>query len=141
MGNAKKPSEHIIKRDGGWFPVSREWFNSEAYRDLSLLARCLLMELQSLHFNGRNGYLSLSVKNAAKRLNVTEKTARKPFHELAEHGFIDLTRGCLWQERLAREFRLTFYGCNGREPTDEWRLWKPGNPETKIPKKGRSMKI
>lgn len=99
------------------------------------------MELQNLHFNGRNGYLSLSVENAAKRLNVTQKTARAPFHELAEHGFIDLTKGCFWQERLAREFRLTFYGCNRREPTDEWRAWEPGKPVLQIPKKGQSKKI
>lgn len=140
MGKPKNPPENSIKRDGGFFPVCREWFNSEAYRDLSLLARCLLMEFQNLHYNGRNGRLSISVENAAHRLNVTQKTARAPFHELAEHGFIDLTKGYFWQERIAREWRLTFYACNGREPTDEWRFWKPGQPVVEIAKKPPSKR-
>lgn len=140
MANRNRPQEHIIKREGGWFPVCREWLNSEAYRDLSPLARCLLTEFQNIHYNGRNGHLSISVENAAHRLNVTQKTARAPFHELAEHGFIALTKGEYWQERKAREWRLTFYGCNGREPTDEWRLWKPGQPVVQIPKKAQPRK-
>lgn len=135
MGKSKTPPENSIKRDGGFFPVCREWFNSEAYRDLTPLARCLLMEFQNVHYNGRNGRLSISVENAARRLNVTQKTARAPFHELAEHGFIVLTRGEYWQERIAREWRLTFYGCSGREPTDEWRFWKPEQPVVEIPKR------
>lgn len=136
----KKPPENQIKRPGGFFPVCREWFNSEAFRDLSPIARCLLFEFQNVHQPGRNGYLSLSVSNAAARLGVDPKTARKPFHELAEHGFIALTRGEYWQERKAREWRLTFYGCNNKEPTDEWRFWKLGEPVVRVPKKAQSTK-
>lgn len=136
----KKPPENRIRRPDGYFPVCREWFNSEAFRDLSLTARCLLHEFQNVHQPGRNGYLSISVMSAAKRLSVDPKTARKPFHELAEHGFIALTKGEYWQERKAREWRLTFYGCNGKEPTDEWRFWKPGEPVAQVPKKAAGIK-
>ncbi len=136
----KKPAENEIKRAGGYFTVSREWFNSAAFRDLSLPARCLLTEFQNVFYPGRNGALSISVANAAERLGVDPKTARKPFHELAEHGFIALTKGEYWQERKAREWRLTFYGCHGKEATDEWRFWKPGEPVVKLAKKTRSTK-
>jgi hypothetical protein len=136
----KKPPENKIKRPGGFYPVCREWFNSESFRDLSLKARCLLHEFQNVHQPGRNGYLSISVLNAAKRLGVDPKTARKPFHELAEHGFITLTKGEYWQERKAREWRLTFYGCNGKEATDEWRFWGPGEPVVRVPKKVPAIK-
>ena len=136
----KKPPENQIKRPGGFFPVCREWFNSEAFRDLSLTARCLLFEFQNVHQPDRNGYLSISVANAARRLGVDPKTARKPFHELAEHGFIALTRGEYWQERKAREWRLTFYGCHGKEATDEWRFWKPGEPVVRLPKKAKGAR-
>jgi len=140
MGSKKKPPENQIKRPGGFFPVCREWFNSEAFRDLSPTARCLLFEFQNVHQPGRNGYLSISVSNAAERLGVDPKTARKPFHELAEHGFIALMRGEYWQERKAREWRLTFYACHGKEPTDEWRFWKPGQPVVRLPKKVKTAR-
>lgn len=137
----RKAKDEFLNRPDGFVMVYREWFNSAAYRDLSLTARCLLMEMHILYRPGRNGALSLSVVNAAKRLNVTQRTVRPAFHELAEHGFISLTKGEYWQERKAREWRLTFLKCNGSEPTDEWRFWKPDQPVIRIGKKSPLSKV
>ncbi|MES9922486.1 MAG: hypothetical protein ABW152_00215 [Candidatus Thiodiazotropha endolucinida] len=103
-----------------------EILSSPAYRDLKPVARCLIEEFQRLYRPGRNGQLSISTKNAAKLLKVTEPTAIKAFIEVEEHGFIKLSEGHSWMERKAREWRLTFEpGNNNQEPTDEWRDWKP----------------
>jgi hypothetical protein len=77
--------------------------------------------------------------NAAKLIRANKDTASKAFRSLAEHGFIALTKGEYWQERLAREWRLTFEECNGREPTDDWKRWRPGQPVVTLPKKSRSQ--
>jgi hypothetical protein len=132
---SKRKSEPLLNRPGGFVAVYREWFNSEAYRDLTLLARCLLAEIHNLKVPGRNGHIGFSVAKAAERLKVTPKTVRPAFHELAEHGFIVLTNGDddYWKERLAREWRLTFERRGNSEPTDDWCRWRKGQPVVKIP--------
>ncbi|MBT2988023.1 MAG: hypothetical protein KME65_03575 [Candidatus Thiodiazotropha sp. (ex Ctena orbiculata)] len=114
-----------------------EILSSPAYRDLKPAARCLIEEFQRLYRPGRNGRISISTKNAARLLNVTEPTAIKAFHEVEEHGFIRLSEGHSWMERKAREWRLTFEpGNNNQEPTDEWREWVPKN-KTRLKKQGQ----
>lgn len=112
---------------------------SPAYRDLKPAERCLLTEFQRIFRPWRNGQLSISVVNAAQLIHVNKDTASTAFWSLAAHGFIALTRGEYWQERLAREWRLTFECCNGREPTNDWRRWKPGQPVVTLPNKSRSQ--
>ena len=82
----------------------------------------------------RNGQLSLSVRNAEKLVHANKDTVSKAFDNLAANGFIELVRGEYWQEGKAREWRLTFEPCSGREPTDEWRAWQPGKIIFSTPK-------
>ena len=136
-----KPLARKYRRPRGFIPLWREVVESPAYRDLKPPARCLLNEFLLINNTYRNGQLSISTKNARKAINVSEETAGKAFHSLAEHGFIVLTKGELWQERKAREWRITFEECKGREPTDEWKKWEPGNPlVNRPPKKSRPEK-
>ena len=127
------------KRAGPFIQLHEEILASPAYRDLNPVARCLLIEFQRIYRPSRNGRLSISVMNAAKLIRVHKDTASKAFRSLAEHGFIVLTRGEYWQERLAREWRLTFSEYNGREPTDDWKRWKPDQPVVTLPNKSRSQ--
>lgn len=135
------PSRRLKKprRAGPFIQLHEEILASPAYRDLTPVARCLLTEFQRIYRPTRNGHLSISVVNAAQRIKVNKDTAAKAFRSLAEHGFIVLTKGAYWQERLAREWRLTFEPCNGREPTDDWKGWKPGQPVVTLPNKSRSQ--
>ena len=119
--------------------LHEEILASPAYRDLTPAARSLLTEFQRIYRPSRNGQLSIAVVNAAQLIKVHKDTALKQFNSLAEHGFIVLTKGAYWQERLAREWRLTFEECNGREPTDDWKRWRPGQPVVTLPKKSRSQ--
>jgi hypothetical protein len=122
---ATKALKH--RRRGGYIQRHEEWLSSPAYRDLSCAARCLLEEFQRIYRPQRNGQLSIGTRRASRLLRVAEGTAGKAFHDLASHGFIKLVKGELWQQREAREWRLTFEPCNGREPTDDWRDWEPPN--------------
>lgn len=121
--NAKIPT-----RGKGFNRMCRVMFESPAYRDLSLTSRGLLDEFMHIYRPERNGTLSISTMKAAKQLNCNERTAIKAFYELVEHGFLMLTEGHYWQQRKAREWRLTFEPCNNREPTDEWERWTPEKP-------------
>jgi len=126
------------KRQGGFIQKHEEWLASPAYRDLRPVERCLLEEFQRIYRDTRNR-LSISVENAAKLLRVNKDTAAKAFHGLVEHGFLVLVKGHLWQQRLAREYRLTIEKFDGRQPTDDWKRWSKGNPVNQVPKKVRSQ--
>jgi len=116
------------KRPGGYLRKWEEVVKSPAYRDLKPPARCLLEELQRICW-GRNGQIGMSTKRASELINVSEPTASKAFYDLVAHGFIVLTKGHLWQERQAREWRITCEPSgNNREPTDEWQNWNPDKP-------------
>ncbi len=125
------------KRKGSYIRKWEEILASPAYRDLSPADRCLLEEFQRIYRPGRNGRLSISTRKAVELLNVSEPTAIKAFHALEDHGFLRLAKGHYWQERKAREWRFTFEpGSNNKEPTDEWRNWKP-DKKSRLKNKGQ----
>lgn len=117
-----------------------EWLESPAYRALRPLARCLLDEFLIIYRESRNGDLTLSTRAAAQRLGVSENTVLPAFDQLVEHGFLEMTRGEVWVERKAREWRLTIMPSQGQEPTDDWRRWAPGNP-VRLTRRSRKSQI
>lgn len=110
---------------GGFIGLPRRVFESSAYRDLSLGARCLLDELQNMHVPQRNGRIGMSTETACERLNISYKTAQKLFQELQNHRLIDCTMQANSFGGRAREWRLTYEPYQGREPTDDWLQWQP----------------
>ena len=112
------------KRSGGYVRRFESMLSSPAYRDLRPTARCLLEEFQRVYRPGRNGHLSVTLRAAAGLIRVSEPTASNAFHELEGHGFLVLTSSHMWRERMAREWRLTFESHNGRQPTDDWKMWE-----------------
>ncbi|TVO78451.1 hypothetical protein [Sedimenticola selenatireducens] len=114
------------KREGGYVKKWEVILASSAYRDLKPVARCLLEEFQRIYRPARNGTLSISLKRAQTLINAGETAVMEAFKQLVANGFIVLTHGELWQQRKAREWRLTFEPyANGREPSDEWKYWTP----------------
>ena len=118
--------------------------NSAAYLDLKPPARALLIEFGRIYRPSRNGRLSISTRDATTRLNVTEPVALKAFADLASHGFIRLKNHESWAERKAREWELTMYGVDGREPANDWLAWTKGADLCPLPskykKKSRPLK-
>lgn len=130
-------AKHIRKQTKeAFFKIDQSLFHSAAFRSLSCVERCLLLELYSLYLPARPDVF-LSVKDAGKRLRVKPTTAGKAFYSLADKGFIKLTRGQLWQQRVSREWRLTFKEYYKQPPTHEWKLFKKSDAasETSLPRK------
>ena len=135
-----KPISKQYKRKGSYIRKWAEWMESPAYRDLRPPARCLLDEFQLIYRPGRNGHLSIGTRRAAKLLCVSENTTKNAFYELVEHGFLALSKGEIFTQRMAREWRLTIEPCNNHEPTDDWRRWEHGKPVAIIKKKRGGQK-
>ena len=132
------PKLKNYRRPGRFLQQHEQWLGSPAHSDLKCDARCLLTEFQRLYVPGRNGQLSISVKNAAKALNIHPDTAARAFYDLVEHGFLILRKGELWQQRLAREWELTIYPSENHEPTDDWQRWDTGNPVRQVPSRKKT---
>ncbi|MAM34834.1 MAG: hypothetical protein CMH28_07145 [Micavibrio sp.] len=124
MAQRKKTLHKSFKHPGGFIGLPQMVFWSDPYRDLTLVARCLLDEFQAIYRKGRNGRIVLSVATASQRLNTSYKPVSRAFAELAEHGFIECTKGSNWKDGKTREWRLTYEPCEGREPTHDWKLWE-----------------
>lgn len=137
MKAVAKSANATIRREGGYIQLHREIIKSAAFHSLSPLGRALYIEFELVWANSRynNGRLSISVANAGKRLGVSRDTAGKAFAELASRGFIECANPEQWTQGRAREFRLTTQKHVGREPTDEWRNWKPGEQIFSLPAK------
>jgi len=85
---------------------------TEAWRDLTAVARAAYVEL-SARYNGRNnGSIAMSVRELAKSLRISKTTAGRVLIELETHGFIvTMTKGAFSMKvRHASEYRLTEYG-------------------------------
>ncbi|HEL2957504.1 TPA: hypothetical protein UL931_000723 [Stenotrophomonas maltophilia] len=59
------------------------------YRALEPVSRALLTELRALDspFTGR--LVTLSIRDASRRLNVTQRPVERAFMQLREHGWIE----------------------------------------------------
>ena len=114
--------------------------NSSAYLDLKPPARALLIEFHRIYRPSRNGRLSISIREAEKRLRITEPVVLKAFEDLAEHGFIRLINHENWQERLAREWELTMLPVNNHEPRNDWMQWKKGANLCPLPMKKKNSR-
>ena len=125
---ARKKHHNRFDRKGQFFRTYREIFESDAYRSLTCIERGLLLELQA-HYLPSRCDIFLSTRDAADRLNVHPDTAGRAFYALESRGFIKLRKGALWQQRISREWRLTFESYRNREPTDEWRQFRASDAE------------
>lgn len=107
---------------------------SPAYRSLPVGARALLVELYSLHKGpSNNGWLYLSVREAAERLGVTANTASKWLALLEERGFIRAAqRGAFSQKvKHATRWILTEHEYAGQSGSRDFMRWRP--PEIQNP--------
>lgn len=104
---------------GGKFVKIEEWvMKTEAWRDLSVGAKCLYLELRR-RFNGaNNGEIRLSHREAAAALNVHRNTVGRYFRELEEHGFI-------------RKTQDHYLGPSGVGQTANWALEEEATPDGK----------
>ena len=99
---------------------------SEAYRHASPVARCLLTELEYRYNGENNGYIAMSVREAADRLGCGKNQAATAFHDLEHLGFIRCRqRGAFTNKRrLASEWILTEHPFTGQKATKDYKQWR-----------------
>lgn len=128
-----------IKSNVRFLTIEADWFESPAYRDLSMTARNLLTEFLNIYRPTLNGKLSISTRRASDRLSLSENTCIKAFGELVEHGFLILVNHESWTQGKAREFELTVRPMPGSLAGKNcWKDWEPGRPVSKLPNKKKS---
>lgn len=120
----KQPLHKKYKHEGGFVGLPRRVFKSAEYKALSCTARCILDELQHKYVGNNNGRIVFSVERGMKNLGLSYNTISKAFKELEASGFIERSLDANYLNGQAREWRLTYEQCYGREPTDEWKKEK-----------------
>lgn len=114
MVREKRRASHTADtraKDGhrGFAGLPRCALGSEAYRHLSMIARAILIEVVARMKGDNNGEIHISYAELAHALNRKNQAVIGPaIAELIEHGFLDISADSVWQERRAREYRLTF---------------------------------
>jgi Fic family protein len=113
---------------GRFVMLTYHMMETEAWRALSAQERAVYLQLYK-RFNGsNNGYLALSVRDAAAECNISKDTANKCFAELQAHGFIELVKQGAFavKDRQASEWRLTHERCDrtGALPSRAFQKWK-----------------
>ncbi|HEY8596440.1 MAG TPA: helix-turn-helix domain-containing protein [Devosiaceae bacterium] len=102
-----------------------------AWQSLSPTERVIYVELKRRYNGSNNGYIALSVRDAASAVNVSKTTAGRALKVLEERGFIAITTqsGFNRKDRAATEYRLTELLCDrsgwASEATKEFVRWQP----------------
>lgn len=116
-----------------------ELLESSAYRSLTSNARSLLIELTMIYNGSNNGFIFLSVRDAADRLGVSDvNVARNAFVDLQQAGFLIMTQNSSFdlkysEKSRARCWRLTFHRNDmqkNKMASAEYLHYEP-NPSTK----------
>lgn len=117
------------KSSGRFVQIHHFLMETRAWRDLNPAERTVYLEVAKLYDGANNGWLALSVRDAADRCNINKDTAGKCFHRLEKLGFLDLVTpgGFTRKVRHAAEWRLTQHRCDksGAPPSKRFQSWRP----------------
>jgi hypothetical protein len=110
---ARKPNKTGRSSKSGRFVALPELvLESAAYRDLSPVARALLVEILRVYNGKNNEHLGMSCRMAADRVGCSKDTANRALQELVAHGLIESTsKGQFSPSRIrirATEWRVTW---------------------------------
>jgi hypothetical protein len=101
---------------------------SSAWLSLSPVARCVFIELAARYKGSNNGYLALSVRDAAQRVGCSKDSAARALADLNAKGFIEVcARGHFDRKSPhASEYRLTLYSCDhtGQRASKAFMSWR-----------------
>ena len=107
----------------GFVQLSRFIKRSQAWHELSLPARCALIELLD-RYNGINdGMIGLGLRGLAAALKCSHGTALNALRELDDARLAHPITGGHWRGKRATEWRITFYRCDktGELPFKDWK--------------------
>lgn len=131
MGKRRKQADHRANLRGGRFVgLPTVVLESAAYLYLDAFDRAVLVEIMRKFDGYNNGRIAISQRELAERLrNTNFRRIGRAIGKLVEHGLVAIDLEGSWEERRAREYRLTFVSSgtapHGRPSTDEYRWWEP----------------
>lgn len=100
-----------------------------AWQTLSPAARALLLELRAIYNPDEPNVVFLSVREAGKRLGISQKPTEKAFKELEERGWIQTKAkgGFACKVKHATSYRLTDRpgASPGEVATKDYMRWRP----------------
>lgn len=132
----KRKTNATGRNEGGgqYLPISYKMAQTKAFRSLTGTTLKVWIELRTRYNGHNNGLVSLSLREAADLLGMSQTTAQRALIELEEKGLVKRrTRGS-WYGRKAAEFILTDCAYDGHEPTRDWQRWRPKN-KTSVPRR------
>ena len=122
------------EKDGQFLPIPYVMARSPAFRSLNGTSLKVWVELRT-RFNGQNnGMVSLSLREAADLLGMSQSTAQRAFRELEEKGFVVRRLSGSWYGRKAAEFILTDCRYDGLPASRDWQRWRPNN-KSSVPRR------
>ena len=104
--------------------------DSLAWKDLSCVAKCLILLVWERHNGTNNGSIPLSHREARSALGIGNTKTVSTFKEAQEHGFlIERTKGSFdWKvgagQGRATEWELTAEPCDNKPAKSNYRSWK-----------------
>lgn len=141
----RRKVNHTGRSEGsGRFVQLHLWLlRSAAWQSLSPPARSIYVELGALYNGSNNGELYLSVRKAARLINVSKTTAARGFKELTGSGFIrPRQEGAFdWKARHATSWILTEHSFAGHLATKEFMRWQPEKKKNTVPPVGQTVPL
>jgi hypothetical protein len=104
------------------------WLELPAWHEVSLAARCLLVEMLGRYRPGENGKLEWSIRRVAEVLGVSKSTASAALIELETIGWIEVTRaGSFSRKGRASHYALAMFtnDVTGEPATRTFERWRP----------------
>ena len=114
-----------FKVSGGVIVQPLLMLDSLAYQYLSAKS-VKLMSLMQRHWR-EDKSIDYSITQTTRSMKCSRSTASALFTELMEFGFIAMVDEADFYANKARSWRLTFRPYLNKEPTHEWKNWKPEN--------------
>jgi hypothetical protein len=115
-------------RDRPHARIYSAWMELAAWREASLAARVLLVEMLARYRPGENGRLEWSVRRVAEVLRVSKSTATTALIELETSGWIEVTRaGTFSRKGRPSHYALATFtnDVTGEPATRTFERWRP----------------
>jgi hypothetical protein len=95
---------------------------SQAWHDLSVYARCTLIELLDRYSGCNNGMIGLGCRELSEALKCSKDTAAQALRELDDSRLAQARTAGVWRGKRATEWWISFYRCDktGELPNKSW---------------------
>lgn len=124
---SRRRANQTGRSNGKRFVMVEHWvLNTPAWQVISSHAKVVLIHLLK-RFNGvNNGEIAFAVRQG-EEAGLSRSVTARAINELIDVGFVIVRRDSAFtvKTRDAREFELTLFECNGRQPCKDFARYRP----------------